>query len=68
MSRASIQDILREIEALNEEDRLALDEQLGGRLREEWEREAGVARDEAQRRGIDQTTIDRAIERRRYGG
>jgi len=68
MSSSSVHDILREIEALSEEDRLALDEQLGGRLRQEWEREAGAARDEAQRRGVDQTTIDHAIERRRYGG
>jgi len=67
MPRASVEDILREIESLSEEDRLALDERLADRLREEWDREAQTARDEAQRRGIDQATIDRAVERRRYG-
>ena len=67
MPRASVEDVLREIESLSEEDRLALDERLAERLREEWERQAQAARDEAQRRGIDQTAIDRTIERRRYG-
>ena len=67
MGRASVKDILRDIEALSEEERLALDQQLATRLSEEWERETGAARDEAQRRGIDQAAIDRAIERHRYG-
>jgi hypothetical protein len=47
-------------------ERLALDQQLAEQLREHWEHEAGIARNEAQRRGIDQATINRTIERHRY--
>ncbi len=67
MSRPSLQDILREIEALDDQERLALDQELAARLQEQWEREASAARDEARRRGIDQAVIDRAIEHHRYG-
>ena len=67
MFRSPVQDILREIEALSDEDRLALDQQLAARLQEQWNREAGAARDEARRQGIDQVAIDRAIEHHRYG-
>lgn len=66
MSKVSVEDILREIEALSDEERLALDEQLAGRLQEQWEHEADAARDEARRRGIDQVAIDQAIEHRRH--
>lgn len=45
MARASVQDILREIEALSEEDRLALEQQLAGRMQEQWQREVGTARE-----------------------
>jgi hypothetical protein len=62
----SVKEILREIDALNEEDRLALDQHLASRLEEEWQREAKAAREEAQRRGIDQAAIDRAVEHQRY--
>lgn len=67
MSTASVEHILREIEALSEEDRLALDERLAATFHEEWEREMQAMREEAQRRGIDQEAIDKAVERQRYG-
>ncbi len=67
MSSASVEHILRDIETLSEEELLAVDQRLAVRLREEWEREAQAARDQAKRRGIDQAAIDQAIERRRYG-
>jgi hypothetical protein len=67
MSRAMVEHVLRDIETLSEEELLAVDRRLADRLREQWDREAGVARDEAKRRGIDQAGIDQAIERRRYG-
>lgn len=66
MSRASLKHILRDIELLDEEELLAVDRHLAERLREEWEREASAAREQASRRGIDQAAIDQAIERRRY--
>lgn len=66
MSRASVKDILQEIEALSDEDRLALDQQLAARLEADWQREAEAARVEARRRGIDQVAIDRAVERQRH--
>ncbi len=67
MPKASVQEILREIEALPEDDRLALEQELTRRLDDEWGEEAGQARQEARRRGVDQAAIDRAIDRRRYG-
>jgi hypothetical protein len=67
MPRASLDDILREIEALSDEERLALDRQLANRLEQQWQRESALAREEARRRGIDQAAIDLAVERRRYG-
>ncbi len=67
MSRTSVHDILRDIEALTEDERLSLDQQLNDWLRQQWDREAEAARDEARRRGIDQAAIDNAIEHHRYG-
>lgn len=67
MSRASVEDILRDIDSLTDEERLALDGQIAQRLEAEWERETAKARDEARRRGIDQAAIDGAVERQRYG-
>jgi hypothetical protein len=67
MAKGSVQDILREIEALSEDDQFALEQELARRLDVQWDREARQAREEARRRGIDQAAIDRAIEQRRYG-
>ncbi len=66
MPKGTVQDILREIEALSEDDRLALEQELSRRLDAQWEREAEQAREQARQRGIDQAAIDRAIEQRRY--
>ena len=67
MSSSQVDHILRDLETLSEEELLAVDRRLADRLREEWDRQAGAARDEAKRRGIGQAAIDQAIERRRYG-
>jgi hypothetical protein len=64
---ANVQEILREIESLDEEDRLVLERQLAQRAQAEWEQVAGEALQQARQRGIDQAAIDRAVERRRYG-
>lgn len=65
MPKASVEHILRDIEALSEEGLLALDQRLADRLGSEWERQARAARDEARHRGIDQAHIDQAVERGR---
>jgi hypothetical protein len=67
MSRSSVKGIMQEIESLSAEDRIALDRQLTRQLQRDWIDPTGKARQTARRRGIDQATIDRAIERRRYG-
>ena len=65
--RPTLHEVMQDIDALSDEERLALDRELSVRLGEEWEREVGEARKEAKRRGIDQAAIDQAIERRRHG-
>ena len=67
MSNASVKTILRDIEALGDKDRLALEQALAKKLQSQWKTETAIARKTARRRGITQATIDRAIERRRYG-
>jgi hypothetical protein len=62
MSEAAVQDILKRIDSLPEADRLLLEQRLAERLEAEWQREAAAARAEAQRRGLDQAAIDRAVE------
>ncbi len=65
MPRTAVQEILREIDGLVPEDRLALDRELARRLDGKWKLEAAKARKKARARKIDQETIDRVIERRR---
>jgi len=65
MSQAAVRDIMRQIEAMSEMDRLALDEQLASRLEDRWGRMAKHARSVARRRNITQAVIDRAVARRR---
>jgi len=67
MSAASVKLILRNIEALGDEDRLALERALAKKLQSQWKRETVSARKTARRRGVTQATIDRAVEHRRYG-
>jgi hypothetical protein len=66
MSRVLVQKILKEIDSLTDEERLSLDKQWAKGLEVQWELECANAQVGASRRGIDQATIDNAIERRRY--
>ncbi|MDB5291914.1 MAG: hypothetical protein JWL69_3155 [Phycisphaerales bacterium] len=66
MSEAAVQEILDRIASLPEADRLLLEQRLAERLETEWQREAATARAEAERRGLDQAAIDRAVEEVRY--
>jgi hypothetical protein len=63
----SVKEILREIDSLDDDDRLKLQRELARRLERQYADEAAKARKTARRRRISQSTIDRAIERRRYG-
>jgi len=65
-SKQNVQAILREIDALGDEERLELERELSRRLEMEWDEQIAKARREAAARGIDQAAIDAAIERRRY--
>ncbi|HEV8292136.1 MAG TPA: hypothetical protein VGP94_09435 [Tepidisphaeraceae bacterium] len=67
MPRAAINDILRRIDALSDEDRIQLDLELAKRLEREWEKESKKARKIARAKGITQEVIDKIIHRRRYG-
>ena len=66
MSESAVLEILRKIESLPEADRLLLEQRLAEKADAEWLREADAARELARRQGIDQQTIDRAIEELRY--
>jgi hypothetical protein len=61
-----VDSILKQIEGLEESDRLELEERLQELAEHEWLSEASEARGEASRRGINQSTIDRAISDLRY--
>ncbi|HWE95681.1 MAG TPA: hypothetical protein VG269_17075 [Tepidisphaeraceae bacterium] len=65
MSESAVQEILERIDNLPEAERLLLEQRLAERLEVEWQREA-AARAEAQRRGLDQAAIERAVEETRY--
>jgi hypothetical protein len=67
MSRSAVGEILQKIDALAQKDRLRLERELAARADREWNRLARQARSQARRRGIDQATIDRAVEQARYG-
>jgi hypothetical protein len=66
MSEA-VQEILKRIHELPEEDRLALEERLAEEAEIEWKRAAEEARQLARQKGIDQAAIDRAVDKVRYG-
>lgn len=59
--------ILQKIEQLDEADRMELEQRLHELAETEWKREAERARAEARRRGVQQHTIDDAVEDLRYG-
>jgi len=67
MYKTAVRSILRDIDSLVDEDRLSLERELARRLEGEWRTATQKARIIAKGRKIDQKTIDRAIERRRYG-
>ena len=67
MSEATVENILSMIDALADDERVLLQERLDERAEQAWQTETEAARREAQRRGIDQTAIDEAIRKRRYG-
>lgn len=67
MSQADIQQIIQMIDQLSEGDRELLEQRLAQHVEEEWREEAEDARRQAKARGIDQTAIDEAIHKRRYG-
>ena len=65
MSEA-VQEILQRIEQLPEDDRLILKERLAAIAEADWKHEAEAARRIARDRGIDQATIDKAVNDVRY--
>ena len=67
MSTMSVETIIRQIDELSEEDRLRLQALLDQRAELEWRQETEMARRDAVARGVDQSQIDAAIERVRYG-
>jgi hypothetical protein len=66
MSETAVYKIFDQIQHLAEEDRRLLDRLLADLEEQEWSREAAAARGVAERQGLDQSAIDRAVERLRY--
>lgn len=67
MSVPTVETILHEIEELSEEERLQLQAILDDRAEQDWQQAAESAQQAAARQGLDQSLIDAAIERVRYG-
>jgi hypothetical protein len=67
MSRATVNNILAQIDSLPAKDRELLDRKLAARAEAEWQSLAREARAKARARGITQATIDRALAQVRYG-
>jgi hypothetical protein len=59
--------LLHQIEQLDQDDRLLLEQRLHELSEAEWQREATAARSEARQQGIDQQSIDEAVDDLRYG-
>ena len=59
--------ILQQIECLDEAERRLLEERLQGIEEAQWQQEAEQARGIARQHGIDQQTVDNAVEDLRYG-
>lgn len=66
MSVGTVEEILRQIEALPEEDRRLLEDRLAAHAETEWRQEAEAARRVARDRGLDQAAIDAAVQAVRY--
>jgi hypothetical protein len=67
MSPATVDELLRQIQNLPDEERRLLQERLDELADSEWREEAAHARREASQRGLDQAAIDRAVYEVRYG-
>jgi len=67
MIAAPVKTLLDRIEALDDRDRLDLELELARRLDRAWAQESTAARKIARKRKIDDTTIQQAIDRVRYG-
>jgi len=67
MNESAIDHIWQQIQALGEEEQLRLHERLAAVAEEQWRNEASAARRIAKDKGIDQATIDRAVDKVRYG-
>ena len=59
--------ILQQIERLDEADRIILEQKLHALAEADWSHEAEDSRAAAREQGIDQQTIDDAVENLRYG-
>ncbi len=59
--------IWQQIEHLNEADRLVLEQRILANTESQWRQETQSARETARERGIDQKSIDDAVEQLRYG-
>ena len=66
MSQATIENIIKVIESLSEEERELLECRLAQIDKAKWQQEAAQARDVARKAGIDQANIDQTIERLRH--
>ena len=67
MSATDVQQVLEMIHRLSPSDRELLEERLAELADAQWREEAEHARRQAKARAIDQTAIDQAIRKRRYG-
>lgn len=63
MSQATVENIIKEIESLSEEERELLENRLSQIDEAKWQKEAAEARETARRAGIDQRSIDQTIAR-----
>lgn len=67
MSQAAVENILKVIESLSDEDRELLDNRLVEIDEARWQQEAAEARRLARETGVDQAQIDQTIRKLRYG-
>lgn len=67
MSQAAVENILKVIESLSDEDRELLDKRLAEIDEARWQQEAAEARLLARDMGVDQAQIDQTIRKLRYG-
>jgi hypothetical protein len=61
MSQVTVENIIKEIESLSEEERELLDRRLAQIDEAKWQQEAAQAREIARGAGIDQASIDQKI-------